>query len=235
MNYKTFSQIKEKIERELDLETEDFIQPEEFKEYVNDAIEVAQAEIHKLGIQDEYFLKRSYISLTQGQSEYDLPTDIYANKIKKIVYNNGATVYEVKRYTNLARFEDSARISNQTSATDYYNYMLINSGPTVKPKILISPEAKETTTDAFEIWYFRSANTWSTDDSALCDVPEVALQYLYAYVRYRCLDKEGHPNQAEAKEQMLLARQLMVDTLTNMVPDEDSEIDKDMSFYNDFT
>lgn len=238
MKYKTFSEIKTKIERELDLETEDFIQPEEFKEYVNDAISDTEAEIHKLGIEDQYYLSKTLLSLVASQADYETPDDLYENKIVRLVYSVGSTIYEIRRLRSQTRFEDRARINVYQTITDYYRYFIRNDGPgsqSSKPVVELIPPSRETVSNAVECWYIRVANKWEDDDAAFCDIPEVALQYLYAYVRYRCYDKEGHPNQQEAKDMMDKKRMLMVDTLTNMVPDEDSEMDKDLSIYQDFT
>lgn len=235
MEYPSFTTIKEKIERELDLETEDFIQPEEFKSYVNDAINIAEQAIHKLGLEDEYFLSRGNISLVTNQEDYNLPADIYSNKIKRITYINGSTIFDVRRLRGHTRFEDAARISVYNTITDYYRYWIRNDSSATKPVIQLIPKSRETVSNVLEIWYYRTARKWTDDDSALCDLPESALQFLYAYVRYRCYDKEGHPNSQEAKEQMQQTRQDMIDVLSNMVPDEDSEMDKDLSIYQDMT
>jgi hypothetical protein len=234
MEYKTFAQIKTKIDRELDLETEDFIQEDELKEYVNDAIEVAQAEIHKLGIEDEYFLTKSTIDLVDDQSDYDLPTNIYSNKIKFIEYSNGTLKYPVRRLRMKDKF-DYVEWANQNNSTGDYRYLIRNDSAAGKPVIELVPKANETTSDAIKIWYYRNANKWTDDDTEYCDLPEIALQYVYAYVRYRCMDKEGHPNQMEAKDLAEKSRILMINTLTNMVPDEDSEIIPDLSFYDEFS
>lgn len=235
MDYKTFSDIKTKIERELDLETEDFIQPEEFKSYVNDAIEDCQSEIHKLGMEDEYFLTKTTLNLVTGTADYDLPANIYANKIKAIEYVNGSTIYSISRLRSLNRFEDRARINQYNTITDYYKYIIRNDSAAGKPILELIPPSRETINGAVTVWYFRNANTWADDDNAFCDLPEIALQYVYAYTRYRCYDKEGHPNQAEAKDRMMAAKQQMVDVLANMIPDEDSVMLQDLTIYQDFS
>lgn len=232
MEYKSFTEIKEKIERELDLETEDFIQPEEFKSYVNDAIAVAEQQIHKLGLEDEYFLTRAYLSLVTAQEDYSLPADIYSNKIKRIIYKNGTTIYEVGRLKGQSRFYDAALISfNNTS--DFYQYWLRNDTGAAKPVVQLIPQSRETVSNALEVWYYRAATKWVSDDAAFCDLPESALQYVYAYTRFRCYDKEGHPNAQEAKASAQEAKQDMIDVLSNMVPDEDSVMEKDLSSYQD--
>jgi len=234
MEYKTFAEIKTKVEMELDLETEDFIQDGEFKQYVNDAIEVVQAEIQKLGMQDDYYLTKLPLTLIQNQADYSLPTNIYMNQIKAIIYKSGQTVYPIKQLRTLDRFYSREIINLNGSTQDLYKYQIRNDSPATKPVIEFIPPAMESGT-LITLWYHRSANKWTTLDSEYCDIPEIALNYLYAYVAYRCYDKEGHSNTPEAKERALLARQLMIDTMTNMIPDEDSELIKDMSYYNEMS
>lgn len=241
MDYKQFSDIKAKIEMELDLETEDFIQPNEFIGYVNDAVAQAEQQIHKLGLEDEYFLTRVKISLVQGQADYALPSNIYSNKLKRIIYQNGSTVYDVARFRSKDRFIEKALRDQYQGSTQYYKYELRNDGPgssTQKPVFELSPTSQETVTDALTVWYYRAANKWELTDTngdAYCDLPESAVQFVLAYTRFRCYDKEGHPNTPEAKDMMMTARQDMIDVLTNMVPDEESSIDRDVSLYEDFS
>lgn len=235
MEYKAFSDLKLIIERELDLETEDFIQPEELKQYFNDGIDIAQAIIHKLGLEDDYFLTKSLITLINGQSDYNLPANIYANQIKAIEYVNGATIYTVGRLRGRYRFEDRERINQYTTATDFYKYMIRNDAATSNPKMELIPPSKENLTNGLVVWYHRNANHWGNDDAAFCDIPEIGTNFVKQYVRYRCYDKEGHPNQPEAKSEMESAKILMIETLTNMVPDEDSEMEQDLNSYRDMS
>lgn len=241
MDYKTFADIRTKVEMELDLETEDFIQPNEFIGYVNDAIAQAEQQIHKLGLEDEYFLTKELVSLVNGQADYSLPSKIYSNKIKRIIYKVNTTVYEVCRFRSKDRFLDKALRDQYQGSTQWYKYELRNDGPgssSSKPVFELSPPAQETVADALTVWYFRAANKWDEADTTgagYCDLPESALQFVYAYTRFRCYDKEGHPNVVEAKDMMLTARQDMIDVLTNMVPDEESSVDKDMSIYEDLS
>lgn len=231
MQYKTFSELKIIIERELDLETEDFIQPEELKQYFNDGIDIAQAEIHKLGMEDDYFLTKEFISLVNQQSDYELPSNIYANQIKAIEYVKDTTIYTVKRLRGRNRFEDRELINQYPASTDYYRYMIRNDVSTANPVLELIPPSQETSTNSLTIWYHRNANHWEDDDDAACDIPEIGTNFVKQYVRYRCYDKEGHPNTPEAKDRMESAKILMIDTLTNMVPDEDSTMDQDLNSY----
>lgn len=235
MQYKTFTEIKEKVERELDIEVEDFIQPEEFKGYVNDGIDEAVAEILKLGLEDEYFLKWAYLPLVNGTSAYSLPTDIYSNKIRAIEYRNGSEIYPIHRMRMKDRFEIIEEILQFSSSTDNYRYIITNPDSETGVQLELYPAARETSSQNVKIWYYRNPQHWDDDDDAKCDLPEISMNFLYSYVHWRVFDKEGNPGSADKQAAMTQKKQLMIETLTNMVPDEESKIEKDLSIYWDMS
>lgn len=240
MIYKTFAQIKAKVERELDIEVEEFIQPEEFVEYVNDGISIAEASIHKLGLEDEYFLTKYTLPLVTGQEDYALPAPIYMNKIRAVVYSLGSTIYTIERLRGADKFEDLARINQYTSVTDYYKYLIRNDSAAGGVVMQLVPPSRETTPNAAKIWYIRETAKWVYDpaglyDNLLCDLPQIAMQFLYQYVKYRCYEKEGHPNTADALTMLGELKAEMITTMEQMVADDNTEIVKDLSIYQDFS
>jgi hypothetical protein len=80
--------ILNKIQEDCDLINEPFISNDELLGYANEAIESSETAVHTLGIEDVYFLSWDFIYLSPGQSNYNLPADIYANKIRKMFYSN---------------------------------------------------------------------------------------------------------------------------------------------------
>lgn len=239
MQYESFGAIKSKVERELDTEVEEFVQPEEFVGYVNDAISFAEAEIHKLGIEDEYFLTKSFLTLVAGEEDVSLPTNIYMNKIRNVVYKNGATIFEIKRIRGMNRFENIERINQYTSVTDYYTYLLRNDSAAGGVKMELMPPSSESSTQNVKLWYIREASKWNyaTDPTGLllCDMPQIAMQFLYQYVKYRVYEKEGHANMDSAKIDLVKIETTMIATMEQMVADDNTEIIKDLSIYEDFS
>lgn len=235
MIYKSFAEIKAKVERDLDIEVEEFIQPQEFIEYVNDGIKDAESHIHKLGLEDEYFLSKAQLALVTAQEDYTLPANIYADKIRAIVYRNGATIYTIKRLRGPEKFEVIERINQYNTVTDYYNYLLRNDSAANGVKLQLVPPSRETLPVGVTIWYIRSANRWITDDTQFCDIPEVGMNYLYDFIKYKVLFKEGHPSSGEMKSDMEKSQQVMIQTLEQMVPDDETEVYKDLSFYQDMS
>lgn len=224
----TWSEIKTKIEQDLDLEDEDFVRPAELLSYTNEAIDEAEAEIH--GLYEDYFMSRSTIGLVSGTDQYSLPDDIYAHKIRRLVYDNGGRVYTVERIKDWHKFEEYS-IQKNYGTGEIYRYFILNSTPG-EPKILLVPRATETG-DVIQIWYIRNANRLE-DDTDVCDIPEF-INFIFQYVKVRVYEKEGHPNLPKAMQDLEQQRQQMVSTLAAMVPDAGNEIEADLSAYEEMS
>lgn len=84
----TWAMILNKIQEDCDLINEPFISQEELLGYANEAIESAETAVHTIGIEDTYFKATDFIYLNPNQNQYPFPSDIYANKIRKMFYSN---------------------------------------------------------------------------------------------------------------------------------------------------
>jgi hypothetical protein len=228
MNYQTYSAVRQKIQRDLDIQDELFIQSDELMGYVNDAIDECEAEI--MTIYEDYFLTSASLSLVQGQSDYSLPSDIYANKIRSIIYANGTTIFPITRVRDWKKFEKIALL-NQYPNTVEYNYLIKNPSAQDGMKLVLIPAARETNSTAVTIWYLRNANR-VTSDSSIIDIPEF-VSFVIAHAKVSCLQKEGHPNLPIAIQNLEKQRQLMSETLTEMVPDQDNMIELDTTRYEE--
>lgn len=230
MIYKTYGEIREKVRNDLDLIGETFIRDSEMLGYANEAINECEAEIHTT--YEDYFLTYDYIDLVNGQDIYDLPSNIYANKIRNVVYNTTGKgqIYEVKRLRHSERFE-LIEVANEYQTTDWYMYQIVNRNGTVKPQMQLVPKSREDLTSGLKIWYLRNANR-AEDDNSIIDIPEFS-EFVIQHMKVRCYEKEGHPNLEVAKMDLERLRQLMRDTLSNMVPDGNTELQLDLSFYNE--
>jgi hypothetical protein len=244
----TYLEAKTKVERDLDLEEENIIQPEEMVSYFNEAIDVAEADIHKLGLEDEYFLASDQLALVNGTADYSLPTDIYANKLRAVMYQNGATIYEIKRVRERPgqrRFETIAQINYSGGDCDY-EYIIKNASAALGPQMQLVPPSREDSTTNVTRWYVRNANripqvgeakptsgnyTQAEVDATVLDIPEF-MSFVLQYVKNECKKKEGVLTDGDRQE-LLAQRNLMIDTLTEMVPDGDDEIPADFSHYEE--
>jgi len=218
----TYADLKAYLQKELDLEDETFITAQEFLDYFNEAVDMIEASIHN--IYEDYFLTNSSLSILNGQAAYNLPTDIYAQKIRKILYNDGSAYkYEIRRVKKL---EETMFIQTP----DLFSYILTNDAIAgLKITLFPTPVA-----DApyVTVWYIRNAKRF-TSNTDVCDIPEFT-NVLVQFVRWKCMSKEGHPDTVQALEDLGRMKQEMVDTLTARVPDEDNFVLKDMSFYRDY-
>lgn len=226
--FMTYLQLKTKVQNDLDLEDELFVSETEMLGYANEAVREAAAEIGD--IYEDYFLKRATLTLVNGQEEYDLPADIYANKIRRIIYANGGTTYSVNRIRDWKKFEEYA-LANVTKSATVYNYFVTNASAG-GIKLLLVPPAKED--GAFvTIWYLRECNVLAVDTD-VCDIPEFS-SFILQYMKVRCYEKEMHPNLSMAIAALEQQRAQMVATLTAMIPDADNEIEPDLSLYYDMS
>jgi len=226
MKYWTLAEITDKIKQDLDLEAEDFVRPAELTGLINEAIDEAEAEIHAL--YEDYFLSKSTISITSGTEEYDLPADIYAHKIRRLVYNNGSSVYTINRIQDWKKFEVKA-IADNFATSDLYQFFLVNSTPG-SPKVVIVPKARDTG-PYLTLWYLRNANRLSATTD-VCDIPEF-INFIFQKVTVLVHEKEGNPNLGMDYQNLERERQLMVGVLAQMVPDAENEIELDTSFYEE--
>lgn len=303
MSSKTYGDIKTFVQQKADLLEESFITPAELLNYTEEAIRFCEAEIHKLNIEDQYFQAQTAIALVAGQSDYDMPSNIYANKILRVVYSNGSDIYPIQRSKDSMRYENRSLLREYgTSASSYlWEYSLYNNDSRTGTKMRIYPAPQESsnvtsvtgdltsgsrvitnmssttgisihdfvsgtsvpagarvesidsatqvtltaaaiatasaeslsfTEDRLIIWYIREADVPSATTDTI-DVPEF-WNFVAQYVLVECLKKElGNPRLAIEETKLEKLRIQMMETLANMVPDQDDEIEQDFDAYYD--
>lgn len=151
----TYGEVRKKLERDFDLEDETFISSDELAGYCNEGIEAAEAEILKLS--EDYFLRSIAYDLTLGQQVLTLPADIYAQKIRSVIYNNGGDlIYEIRRVRDPHKF---SRIANTQvwGFADWYAYIVQNQTVGTQNTLLLVPPSKETSSGFITMWYIRHA------------------------------------------------------------------------------
>lgn len=215
--------------RDLDLEGETFITPDEMLGYANEAIDTVERTIHTL--YEDYFVTRGTITLAPGQELYDIPSDIYALKIRQITYRNGSQVWKLERLKNWHKFSIYETEKTNLSGTQHYGYFVINSTPG-QPKILLTPTPSEAGS-YLQIWYIRNANELS-NDASVCDIPE-AVNYVISYIKMKCMEKELHPNLAKAIQDVEQEKQDTLTALSEMYSDNENNIEPDYRLYNEMT
>jgi len=230
--YWTLEEIQTKVRRDLDLEGEVFITEDELIDYINEGIDEAEAEIH--AIYEDYFLTDYFVPLVTGEKEYSLPTDIYAHKIRKIIFSDDQSkTYEVARIPESAKFSDIA-LTERFRSTEFYRYLIVNTTPG-DPKVYFVPAIRENDADPsrMRIWYLRNANRLSIS-ADVCDIPEF-VHFVIAYTKLRCMEKEGHIGMDSWALKTERQRQLMVNTLSNMIPDGATRVEPEMTYYEELS
>lgn len=113
------SEARKIIQEDLDLQDEKFTTPTEVDRAINRAIREAAARI--LNIYEDYFLDFDYLPIDKGKKIYTLPTKIFANKIRRVIYDIQENTYIMRRLIDI----DSTAIADDYSD---HTYMLINNG-----------------------------------------------------------------------------------------------------------
>ena len=232
MAYRTFGDLRLQIERELDLEEEDFVQEEELTEYFNSAVRETEAELIKLGLREEYLKGEGFISVVSGTKEYALPSDIIDTQIRKMVYRNSNYVYTLNFQRGEDAFEEEDLQELYSSSDEYYRATLYKVAEDYKLRLVPTPRLS--VTNGIRIIYNKDLNRY-LDATTNCDVPEICLEFIRASVKYDCVKKEiGRPDLQDFRTDKEMARKLMTDTLQGQVADPDRQkVDQDLSIYEE--
>lgn len=229
----TYANMKLKVQRDVDIEEEEFIQPLELLSYFNDAQRECEAHIHKLGLEDQYFKTSDTPSLVTGTSSYAMPTDIYLNKLIECVYNDSSRVFEVMRLKGSNKYVNKALILNDSVSQPIYKYDITNASAAAGTKWVLIPASQETSTNITRFYIRKVAAL--TGDASVCDVPDVCLNFIYAYVIWRVWSKEGDGRAEPAKMVLNEQRDLMLETLSEMTPDDNNYVEMDMTSYDEMS
>ena len=217
----TWGEIREEIQAEYDLSEETFVDATELLQYANSAIEDIEKEIHT--IHDKYFHSESVVSLITGVQDYNLPTDIYANKVTGLYYTDGTTKYEIKEIKDLREIID-------VESEDDYRYKIVNTTSN-GTKLRIYPSSRETSNNV-TLFYRRRIKLFQNDASIL-DVPE-AKEFVKQYVIDKAMNKERMTPDAPESAALGRKRKALLDSLENMIDDDNTDLLINTEFYEEF-
>lgn len=138
--FRTYGYMKNKIMLDLDLQDETFIQPDEMVGYANEGLKEAFGEI--IGTKQNYFLAKWFIPCVASSDLFPLPPNIFGNKIRGCLYQNGSVIYMMKQMRDKELFESVAFV-NQYGLSDEYRYLIRNDTPGL-PQLQLAPPSRET-------------------------------------------------------------------------------------------
>lgn len=138
--FRNYGFISQKVMVDLDLQDETFIQPDEMVGYANEGLKECFGEI--LGLRQNYFLSKWFVPCVAGNDLFILPPNIYANKVRGVIYQNGSIIYTMKQMREKNLFENIAYV-NQYGLSDEYRYLVRNDIPGV-PCMQLTPPSRET-------------------------------------------------------------------------------------------
>ncbi len=223
----TLKDMLTRILEDLDLQDEDLVSQREATRLINAGIAEAEASI--LRLYEDYYLANADMPLVAGQKIYDLPADCYARKIRSIMYDDGnGRIYEVKRVKNWHKFLKKNVLEWTPTQTQDYRYFVTNNASEGE-KIYLIPAAWTTVSGYVTIWYLRhSLQLVNLTDT--CDIPEF-FEFVVQFAKAHLSKKEMHPNAQMEWSLLERQRKIMEDTLATMIPDDDNEIEQDLSHY----
>lgn len=226
---RTLLDMRQQVINDLDLDEETFITTADLNLWINKGIRKAEQQIHTL--YEDYFLNETTVSINKGDYLIDYPSDIYANKIRQIIYTDNTlgsnTSHVVKRVKSLIDGTDMDLYVSD-SALPTLKWSPVNDA-TEGRKIRLFPFTGRS--GQLKIWYIRNARQL-VNDTDVCDIDEFE-DFVVQHCKTMAYSKDGDPRVEESvvmEEQM---KEDMMKTLSDMVPDNDNELDKDFSLYED--
>lgn len=156
-----YGEMSTEVLTSLDMLDETFSSPNEICGYFNEAITEAESEI--MALREDYFKTTYYMPWVTAVPVYELPWNIFANKIRGFMYRNGSVIYEIKRFRRFDKFPLIALV-DQYGAADDYMYDLISDVPG-QAQLEMHPSPRETAalaagvfTSSAWLYYIRNAN-----------------------------------------------------------------------------
>lgn len=224
----TLLEIRTKVKDDLDLDEETFINDSDLNSWINEATRKAERQYHAL--YEDYFLNETITAITTASNLVPYPSDIYANKIRKIVFSSGtgnnSNTHEVKRVKDLLDAKSSDFYDD--SSNPILRWSPINDAATGRMIRLFPDDSRN---GNVHIFYIRNARKL-VNDSDISDIDEFE-DYIVQYTKTQAYLKDGDLRADDSKTLESEMLQDMVETLSDMAPDKDNLLEADTSHYEE--
>lgn len=247
MRLYSYQEIETEVRQSLDIINSDstnFISDAEMVNLYNEALKTAESEI--LLLNQDQFLVDTLIPTIAGTTSYALPSDIYAQKIRALIYSNGSKIYPIKRIKDLHKFYKKAEIDHYSTGETELSYILKSGTAGAQNTIELSPPSAVETGSFITCWHIRDANrvpligevinsvatTRAIQLATVCDLPEWK-DYIVQFIRVRVYDKELDPRVVTAAGALDVIKGNMISALANQIIDNDDTIVPDTEIYYD--
>jgi len=246
MERRTYGQLLLEVQNELDLQNETIITDDEYVQFCNDSIQKTEGRIHDL--HEDYFRTSARMKNQNGtnglislMSKYPLPTGIYANKIREVVFNDGDLVYEVKPYSPRKKFWKKEYMDQYYFDDNrVFWYELVNDVPydpalpnnsNIMMEFIPIPKI---TGDWINIYYLRETQKipYTANTNVYIDIPEFYDVIKFEFMA-KCAFKSINPKLPKCEEWARDAVLRMTQTLACRKEDGSSRAEPDFSFYEE--
>lgn len=217
MIYRTLQDVRKQLNDEHDLTEETFVTPDELRSYIWEGINHAENEI--ITQYEDYLLTRTEWLSIPDSNQITMPTDMYAFKIRKLEVRSTAD--------NRLQLHKNRHLED---TDDFYNpfYQIVNkSGETP----VLEFQGLDNNFQEYRIHYTRNY-VRPVNETDSIDLPEFAVEYMMAFVKYRLFQKEKEISMLnEAKLELRDKRNQLREVLTNIVEDGTEIIKPDFELF----
>jgi len=229
----TLQNLTEQIQKDLGfvasngslLQGSNIVPPAEIQTHIRDAIEDATTFVHTL-YEDYFLVPEKAVNIVAGTNSYAVPTGLYINKMRRLIYDDGSKKYDINFIKNIS---DTPSLINDT----YLQYIIVHELG-IGYRLRFYPTPQFTSATFVKAWYLREPKELllTTDEM---DLPKQCKNFVLADAKLRCLQKiPGDLRTANLEKEYVFQRERIVSVLKNKVPDNRSnELQADFSDYND--
>jgi len=227
----TLLEMKEKIKSDLEMREEQYLPDSDIVKLINDAVSDAHKNIVR--VYEDYFLSFHSQELLATQSVLALPPDIFADKIRAMIYRDGAiqTSSITCEFGKVKSLRDALNIRNVASdSTGAMRLWMITDQAVTTRSVKLIPETGKA--GFVDMWYIRRPAIM-VNDSDICPIPEFS-DYVVQKAKVAYYRNDGDPRYQTEKAELLELQEQMINTLSNRtLGEDDNVIKRDVSFYED--